>query len=57
MGTVQMGTDLSDGETSAITDFLDSLTGALPKNFAVEPVLPPAGFIPPPAGSDPPREK
>jgi cytochrome c peroxidase len=46
MGTVQLGADLSDEETSAIVAFLGSLTGALPENFANAPVLPSSGFDP-----------
>jgi|SRR5579863_982264 len=44
MGTVQLGTDLSEEQTSEITAFLGSLTGPLPENFANAPVLPPASF-------------
>jgi cytochrome c peroxidase len=49
MGTVQLGTVLSDEEMTAIATFLGSLTGALPENFANAPVLPPASFAPAPA--------
>jgi cytochrome c peroxidase len=44
MGAVQLGTDLSDDETSELTAFLGSLTGTLPEDFAKAPVLPPASF-------------
>jgi cytochrome c peroxidase len=44
MARVQLGKTLSDGDTEAIVAFLKSLTGPLPKDFAVAPVLPPAGF-------------
>src|SRR5262249_41270239 len=48
MSTVQLGSDLSDEETTAIVSFLGSLTGKLPENFASAPVLPSAGFAPAP---------
>jgi cytochrome c peroxidase len=46
MGKVQIGTELSDKDTSAIVAFLGSLTGPMPENFANAPVLPAAGFAP-----------
>lgn len=50
MGTVQIGTDLSDEDISAIVAFLGSLTGQIPEDFANAPVLPSAGFVPDTAG-------
>ncbi len=44
MAKVQLGTKLSDRETSDIVAFLGSLTGNLPEGFANAPVLPAAGF-------------
>ena len=46
MARVQLGKTLSDGEVEAIVAFLASLTGPLPEDFAVAPVLPAAGFRP-----------
>lgn len=46
MARVQLGKTLADGEVEAIVAFLASLTGPLPEDFAVAPVLPPAGFRP-----------
>jgi cytochrome c peroxidase len=41
MGRVQLGRDLTEAETGQIVAFLESLTGALPADFARAPVLPP----------------
>jgi cytochrome c peroxidase len=57
MGTVQLGTDLSDEDTNSIVAFLGSLTGPLPETFAVAPVLPPGSFTPLPEESAVPRKK
>ena len=61
MARVQLGKTLSDQDTAAIVTFLKSLTGKPPEDFAVAPVLPPAGFSPPtPAprdGNTPPAPK
>ena len=43
MAKVQMGTDLLN-QVQDIVHFLESLTGALPSNFAAAPALPAAGF-------------
>lgn len=40
MGRVQLGVTLSDADTGDIVAFLESLTGALPANFATAPTLP-----------------
>jgi cytochrome c peroxidase len=48
MGKVQLGIDLSKKEVSEIVEFLGSLTGKLPEDFANAPVLPAAGFRPEP---------
>jgi len=39
MGKVQLGKELTDGQIDDLADFLHSLTGELPKDFATEPVL------------------
>lgn len=45
MASVQLGRDdLSDGDVADIVAFLESLTGEVPRNFAVAPVLPPAPY-------------
>ncbi len=44
MGRVQLGTQLSPEQIGAIVAFLESLTGLLPTEFAVAPVLPEAAF-------------
>ncbi len=44
MGKVQLGTDLSEKDVKDIVEFLGSLTGKLPDDFANAPVLPAAGF-------------
>jgi cytochrome c peroxidase len=54
MGTVQLGSDLSDEQTRDLVTFLGSLTGTLPVSFAVAPVLPPGGFS---KASPSPKEK
>ncbi|HEV3007210.1 MAG TPA: cytochrome c peroxidase [Pirellulales bacterium] len=51
MAKVQLDTELSEQETSAIVSFLGSLTSALPEDFANAPLLPPAAFDPLPSGS------
>lgn len=53
MARVQLGKTLPDATVQAIVAFLESLTGALPPDFATEPVLPAAAFEAPqpqPAG-------
>jgi cytochrome c peroxidase len=40
MARVQLGVNLSDADTGDIVAFLKSLTGELPANFAMAPVLP-----------------
>jgi cytochrome c peroxidase len=40
MARVQLGVTLSDADTGDIVAFLESLTGALPANFATAPTLP-----------------
>ena len=47
MARVQLGVTLGEVETSNIVAFLESLTGALPANFATVPTLPPAPVTPP----------
>lgn len=44
MGKVQLGKVLSDQEVNDLVAFLNSLTGELPQDFAVEPVLAPQAF-------------
>lgn len=44
MARVQLAKTLTDREVEQIVTFLNSLTGALPKEFAEAPVLPAAGF-------------
>jgi cytochrome c peroxidase len=44
MGKVQLGTDLSEKDVKDIVEFLGSLTGKIPEDFANAPVLPPAAF-------------
>jgi cytochrome c peroxidase len=46
MAKVQIGSELSEAETTAIVSFLRSLTGDLPEDFANAPVLPSASFAP-----------
>jgi cytochrome c peroxidase len=46
MGKMQLGTDLSEKDVRDIVEFLGSLTGKLPEDFANAPVLPAAGFRP-----------
>jgi cytochrome c peroxidase len=46
MAKVQLGADLSEKDVGGIVEFLGSLTGKLPENFANAPVLPAAGFRP-----------
>jgi cytochrome c peroxidase len=46
MGKVQLGTDISEKDLKDIVEFLGSLTGKLPEDFANAPVLPAAGFRP-----------
>jgi len=46
MARVQLGRKLSDREVDDIVSFLKSLTGELPSEFAMAPVLPPAAAIP-----------
>ncbi|HVC92906.1 MAG TPA: cytochrome c peroxidase [Pirellulales bacterium] len=46
MAKVQLGTDISENDTSDVVAFLRSLTGKLPDDFASAPVLPPAAFDP-----------
>jgi cytochrome c peroxidase len=46
MGKVQLGADLSENDVKDIVEFLGSLTGKLPEDFAKAPVLPAAGFRP-----------
>lgn len=45
MGKVQLGRDLSKQDVGAIVDFLDGLTGRLPKDFETVPDLPVAAFL------------
>ena len=40
MAQLQLGKKLSDEDVSQIVSFLESLTGAVPADFAVAPVLP-----------------
>jgi cytochrome c peroxidase len=47
MAQVQLGKQLKSGEIEQIVGFLNSLTGALPKDFATAPVLPAGAFHPP----------
>jgi len=42
MGTTQLGMELRDDEVDKITTFLDSLTGVIPHDALVLPVLPPS---------------
>jgi cytochrome c peroxidase len=44
MGKVQLGKELTDQQVNDLIAFLNSLTGELPKDFAVEPVLAPQAF-------------
>jgi cytochrome c peroxidase len=46
MARVQLGVTLSDADTRDIVVFLESLTGALPANFATAPVLPSGAALP-----------
>ena len=46
MARVQLGVALSDADTRDIVVFLESLTGALPANFATTPVLPSGATLP-----------
>jgi len=46
MSKVQLGTDLSEKDVRDIVEFLGSLTGKLPDDFANAPVLPASGFRP-----------
>jgi cytochrome c peroxidase len=46
MGRVQLGITLSDADTGDIVAFLESLTGALPANFATAPTLPSGSIAP-----------
>jgi cytochrome c peroxidase len=46
MARVQLGVALSDTDTRDIVVFLESLTGALPANFATAPVLPSGAAVP-----------
>ncbi len=48
MARVQLGKQLPDEDVRDIVAFLDSLTGELPEDFAVAPVLPAAAFQPTP---------
>jgi cytochrome c peroxidase len=41
MAKIQLGVDLSDQDTHDIVAFLNSLTGKLPDQFAIAPILPP----------------
>ena len=43
MAKVQLGQDLDDDEVQEIVSFLESLTGSVPVNFGLAPVLPPSG--------------
>jgi hypothetical protein len=45
MAKVQLDTTLTAVEIADLTAFLKSLTGTLPDNFVVAPVLPAASFI------------
>ena len=47
MAQVQLGKQLKSGEIEQIVGFLNSLTGALPKDFATAPTLPAGAFRPP----------
>jgi cytochrome c peroxidase len=44
MAEVQLGKKLSDKQVRNIVAFLNSLTGILPKDFTIAPMLPPAAF-------------
>jgi cytochrome c peroxidase len=44
MAKVQLGRELTDQQVKDIVSFLDSLTGALPRDFAEAPILPPGAF-------------
>jgi cytochrome c peroxidase len=44
MGKVQLGKKLTDQEVNDLMAFLNSLTGELPRDFAIEPVLAPQSF-------------
>jgi cytochrome c peroxidase len=44
MATTQVGKNLDDHDVQTIVAFLNSLTGALPQDFATAPVLPPSGI-------------
>lgn len=46
MAQVQLGKTLAAGEVAEIVDFLNSLTGTLPENFATAPALPASAFKP-----------
>jgi cytochrome c peroxidase len=46
MGKVQLGKELSRQDVDAITTFLGSLTGRLPKDYVTVPELPPSAFLP-----------
>jgi cytochrome c peroxidase len=45
MAKVQLGKTLSERDVDEIVAFLGSLTGRLPENFEIVPVLPAAGFM------------
>lgn len=49
MARVQLGRQLDQAQIGRIVAFLESLTGALPADYATAPALPAAGFQPPAA--------
>lgn len=54
MARVQLGKILKEREVELLVTFLKSLTGKVPEDFAVAPVLPPAGFeVKPPVPGGP----
>ena len=44
MAKLQLGRDLGDGDIADIKAFLQSLTGAVPEQFAATPTLPTAPY-------------
>jgi cytochrome c peroxidase len=44
MADLQSGRKLTDQQVDSMVQFLEALTGKLPANYAVSPMLPPAGF-------------
>lgn len=56
MAKVQLGTTLSAQDANDIVNFLQSLTGKLPEEFASAPILPASGFQPMEGGSAEPQK-